>query len=117
MTIFGNRDFGQRELTTDDVGDPNDSDDPVTTESAPVATEDAPASPLFAVDHRRVILRINGDQDIVVGRAEGREPAVEIAREMVRHIEAASARGEWPQIDERFVRPGAIVSVDVQRGE
>jgi hypothetical protein len=36
---------------------------------------------------------------------------------MVRHIEAASARGEWPQIDERFVRPGAIVSVDVQRGE
>ena len=110
MTIFGNRDFGQRELITDDVGDAGDGDGPVT-------TEDAPASPLFAVDHRRVILRINGDQDIVVGRAEGREPAVEIAREMVRHIEAASARGEWPQIDERFVRPGAIVSVDVQRGE
>ncbi len=110
MTIFGNRDFGQRELTTEDVGDAPDVD-------GPVATEDASTSPLFAVDIRRVILRINGDQDIVVGRAEGREPAVEIAREMVRHIEAASARGEWPQIDERFVRPGAIVSVDVQRGE
>lgn len=110
MTIFGNRDFEQRELTTDDVGDAVDVDGPAT-------TEDALASPLFTVDLRRVILRINGDEDIVVGRAEGREPAVEIAREMVRHIEAASARGEWPQIDERFVRPGAIVSVDVQRGE
>lgn len=111
MTIFGNRDFGQRDLTAvdaeavlDDVG-------------GPVGTVDTPAPPLFAVDARRVVLRINGDQDIVVGRAEGREPAVEIAREMVRHIEAASARGEWPQIEERFVRPGAIVSVDVQRGE
>lgn len=79
--------------------------------------EDSPSYTPFPTDVRRVILRINGDQDIVVGRTEGREPAVEIAREMVRHIEAASARGEWPQIDERFVRPGAIVSVDVQRGE
>lgn len=79
--------------------------------------EDSPTSLPFTADIRRVILRINGDEDIVVGRAEGREPAVEIARDVVRHIEAASARGEWPQIDERFVRPGAIVSVDVQRGE
>lgn len=107
MTIFGNRDFGQREPSA--VGSEDKSsevDDPA-----------AAASPVFAVDTRRVVLRMHGDQDIVVGRAEGREPAVEIAREMVRHIEAASARGEWPQIDERFVRPGAIVSVDVQRGE
>jgi hypothetical protein len=64
-----------------------------------------------------VILRVHGDEDIVVGNAEGRENAVRIAREMVRHIEAASTKGEWPQIDERFIRPGAIVSVDVQRGE
>ncbi len=104
MTIFGNRDFEQRDLGS-------------------VASEDFEAddpgadAPVFAVDNRRVVLRMHGDQDIVVGRAEGREPAVEIAREMVRHIEAASARGEWPQIEERFIRPGAIVSVDVQRGE
>jgi len=111
MTIFGNRDFGQRDLSA------------VGSEGTNAAVDDpglgaaAPAAPVFAVDTRRVVLRMHGDQDIVVGRAEGREPAVEIAREMVRHIEAASARGEWPQIDERFVRPGAIVSVDVQRGE
>lgn len=109
MTIFGNRDFEQP-AGTGDAGGPPDVD-------APVAVEDSSPAPLFTADVRRVILRINGDQDIVVGRTEGREPAVEIAREMVRHIEAASARGEWPQIDERFVRPGAIVSVDVQRGE
>ena len=40
-----------------------------------------------------------------------------IAREMVQHIEQAATNGEWPQIDERFIRPGAIVSIDVQRAE
>jgi hypothetical protein len=35
----------------------------------------------------------------------------------VQHIEQAASRGEWPQIDERFIRPGAIVSIDVQRSE
>ena len=34
---------------------------------------------------------------------------------MVQHIEQAAAKGEWPQVDERFIRPGAIVSIDVQR--
>jgi 23S rRNA U2552 (ribose-2'-O)-methylase RlmE/FtsJ len=42
---------------------------------------------------------------------------VQLARDMVRHIERASAKGEWPQIAERFIRPGAIVSIDVQRPE
>jgi len=68
-------------------------------------------------DPRRVILRVHGDDDILVATAEGRENAVLIAREMVQHIEQASTRGEWPQIDERFIRPGAIVSIDVQRPE
>ena len=62
-------------------------------------------------------LRVNGDEDIVVGSAEGRDNAVQIARDMVLHIEQAATKGEWPQIDERFIRPGAIVSIDVQRTE
>jgi hypothetical protein len=66
---------------------------------------------------RRVVLRVNGDEPIVVGSAEGRENAVRIAREMVQHIEHAATSGEWPQINERFIRPGAIVSIDVQRAE
>ena len=64
-----------------------------------------------------MILRVHGDENIVVGSAEGRDNAVQIAREMVQHIEQAATNGEWPQIDERFIRPGAIVSIDVQRSE
>lgn len=104
MTIFGNRDsgFGSTPL------------------SAVLPSLDPPAAPtrgFGAPDMRRVILRVHGDDDIVVGKTEGRENAVQIARDMVRHVEDASSRGEWPQIDERFVRPGAIVSIDVQRSE
>ena len=67
------------------------------------------------LDTRRVILRVHGDENILVGNAEGRDNAVRIARNMVQHIEQAAAKGEWPQIEERFIRPGAIVSIDVQR--
>ena len=38
------------------------------------------------------ILRVHGGDDIVVGSAEGRETAVQIARDMVLHIEQASSR-------------------------
>lgn len=108
MTIFGNRDsgFGAQAGATADA----DLIEP----AAPVA--ELPRRP-FPADTRRVILRVHGGDDIVVGAAEGREPAVQIAREMVQHIEQATGRGEWPQIDERFIRPGAIVSIDVQRPE
>jgi hypothetical protein len=81
--------------------------------AAPVTSMRAFGAP----DIRRIVLRVNGDEPIVVGSAEGRENAVRIAREMVQHIEQAASSGEWPQIDERFIRPGAIVSIDVQREE
>lgn len=112
MTIFGNRDFGQHDFRvadTDTSGSPAHEVDWAEAQASPVRA--------FGADIRRVTLRVHGGEDITVGEAEGRDPAVEIAREMVRHIEAASAKGEWPQIDERFIRPGAIVSVDVQRTE
>ena len=107
MTIFGNRDssYGSSPLA----------------EAAARPTDLARAGHLVAgfgaVDNRRVILRVHGDENIVVGNAEGRDNAVRIAREMVQHIEQAATKGEWPQIDERFIRPGAIVSIDVQRSE
>ncbi len=120
MTIFGNRDFGQRDLGVVHADTPG-TDTPTTDAPGSPAqevdrAEEAPVR-AFGVDIRRVMLRVHGGEDIVVGEAEGRDPAVEIARDLVRHIEAASAKGEWPQIDERFIRPGAIVSVDVQRAE
>ena len=110
MTIFGNRDSGYG--------------------ASPAAGVLPSAPELPGVDHpvtsargfgepdtRRVVLRIHGDDDIVVGSAEGRDNAVQVARDMVLHIEQASTKGEWPQIDERFIRPGAIVSIDVQRSQ
>jgi hypothetical protein len=109
MTIFGNRDsgYGWSPLAGASL---EDFDPPVTAAVASVRGFGAP-------DIRRVILRVHGADDIVVGSAEGRENAVQIARDMVRHIEQASTKGEWPQIEERFIRPGAIVSIDVQRSE
>jgi len=105
MTIFGNRDSGYGSSpVTDAVAAPEGLDPPATS-----------TREFGAPDTRRVILRVHGDENILVGDAEGRDNAVLIARNMVQHIEQAAAKGEWPQIEERFIRPGAIVSIDVQR--
>ncbi len=106
MTIFGNRDSGYGTAPTASTSD-------VTEEAVPATSMRGFGAP----DVRRVILRLHGDDPVVVGSAEGRDGAVRIAREMVQHIEQASTKGEWPQVDERFIRPGAIVSIDVQRAQ
>jgi len=98
------------------VGNHDASYGTVPAAAGPTPATSAPRA-FGAPDTRRVVLRVQGDENIVVGNAEGRENAVRIAREFVQHIELASTRGEWPQVDERFIRPGAIVSVDVQRAE
>jgi hypothetical protein len=107
MTIFGNRDSGYGRSPLAGALPALESLDPP-----------AVSTRVFgAPDTRRVILRVHGDENILVGDAEGRDNAVRIARNMVQHIEQAAAKGEWPQIEERFIRPGAIVSIDVQRPE
>jgi len=105
MTIFGNRDSGYGSSPVADASPALESLDPPATSTRSFG----------AVDTRRVILRVHGDESILVGDAEGRDNAIRIARNMVQHIEQAAAKGEWPQIEERFIRPGAIVSIDVQR--
>lgn len=75
------------------------------------AVEDAEAGP------RRVVIRLAGDDDVELGEAGSREEAFALAREVVHRIAAAEAGGEWPELEGRFVRPGAIVSVDVLRSE
>jgi len=111
MTIFGNRDSGYGSSPV--AGAVPSLDDLHQLPELPAT----PTRGFGAPDTRRVILRVHGADDILVGSAEGRENAVQIARDMVRHIEQASTKGEWPQVDERFIRPGAIVSIDVQRTE
>jgi len=79
------------------------------------------AEPIPAVrpmhESRRIMLRLHGDEGIELGRADRREPAMELARSMVAEIEAATSRGDWPEVGDRLIRPGAIVSIDVQRAE
>jgi hypothetical protein len=69
----------------------------------------------FRSDLRRVVIRLQGGEEIEAGTAVGRDAAVVIARELVTSIEYAASSGEWPEIGDRFLRPGAIVSIDVQR--
>lgn len=112
MTPFGNRDFASDPLP--DLG----ADERWLDLDGPAATsllEQAATRPMPGGETRRVIIRVSGGEDLEVGRSDGREAAVRMARDLIRAIEDAQSRGEWPQIADRFVRPGAIVSIDVQR--
>ncbi len=107
MTIFGNRDFAP---TAEGAAGPHaDSGWSATTQ--PLVATVLP----FTLDTRRIVIRVNGGEEIEVGRTEGREPAVLVARDTIRMIEDAQRQETWPEIGDRFLRPGAIVSVDVQR--
>jgi hypothetical protein len=64
-----------------------------------------------------VLIRVQGGDEIVVGEAGDRDEAVQMARDLVREVEEAAERHEWPEIGGRFLRPGAIISIDVQRAE
>jgi hypothetical protein len=63
---------------------------------------------------RRVVITLVDGEPIEIARVEGREQAVRIARETIQEIEQAQDAGEWPELGGRFVRPDAIVSIDVQ---
>jgi hypothetical protein len=108
MTVFGNRDFAP-------------TDPPHEAPRAEAALAVAALPPIVALpvadETRRVVIRVRGGEEIEVGRAHGREPAVRIARDTIRMIEDAQASEEWPAVGDRFLRPDAIVSIDVQRAE
>lgn len=111
--IFGNRDFGFERARDERAGAADERRgaralDEMLARSVP------PSAPAH---HRRVLIRVQGGEEIVVGEAHDRDEAVQMARDLVREVEEAAARSEWPEIDGRFVRPGAIVSIDVQRAE
>lgn len=64
---------------------------------------------------RRVVIRLRSGEELEVGRTDGREPAVRVARDTIQLIEDAQRADEWPQVDDRYLRPDAIISVDIQR--
>jgi hypothetical protein len=114
LTPFGDRDFERTSVPETDTD---------TTSERRMWEHDSelsrllerPETPAVTRDTRRVVVRLHGGEDVELGRAEGRDPAVQMARDIVQTIEQAEGTGEWPLIGDRFLRPGAIVSIDVQR--
>ncbi len=62
---------------------------------------------------RRIVVRLLGGEEVEYAEADDREIAVEAARDLTRGFAEAESRGEWPEVAGRFLRPGAILSVDV----
>lgn len=66
-----------------------------------------------AVETRRIVVRLLGGDELEVGSYDDREQAVAAARELMARFSAAEQSGEWPEVEGRFMRPGAVASIDV----
>ena len=65
------------------------------------------------VESRRVVIRLLGGDELELGGYDDRDQAVAAARELMERFSAAESSGEWPEVDGRYVRPGAVASIDV----
>jgi hypothetical protein len=63
---------------------------------------------------RRVIVYVRDSEPIVFAEVATRQEAVATAEHVVEVIDRAAARGDWAELQDRLVRPDAIVSVDVE---
>ncbi|HWG55669.1 MAG TPA: hypothetical protein VNT58_04015 [Gaiellaceae bacterium] len=95
------------------VTEPPVSPPTVVRDLAVVAAPAAPAAPAPPApsDLRKVVIRLNDGETILVGVTPNLERAAQIAREWTKRLSADD--GEWPRIGDRFIRPNSIVSVDV----
>jgi hypothetical protein len=87
---------------------------PPATESTEVGAADlpAPAPPPQAVATAHVAILLTNGERVPVSLPASRIEALEEARELIRMIDER-APGSWPLAEGRFLRPEAIVSVDV----
>ncbi len=76
-------------------------------------SERAP-TPGEAADQRRVVIRLSDGETILIGIAASHERALELARGTIEQLDLPV--GEWPFVNDRFLRPDSIVSVDILRG-
>jgi hypothetical protein len=85
-------------------------------EPEPVATSyDLPESPepvQAVAGAHRVVVRLSNGERVEVARAEDRAEAERHARTFIRGL-AGRELSDWPSVGGRFLRPDAIVSVDV----
>jgi hypothetical protein len=66
---------------------------------------------------RRVVVRLPGNDEIVVAETPSAEEAISLAQQMIDSIDAAAERNEWIELQDRFVRPSAVLSVDIDKAE
>lgn len=66
-----------------------------------------------AAQARRLVIRLLGGDELELGSYDDRDEAVAAARELMERFSAAESTGEWPEVDGRFMRPGAVASIDV----
>lgn len=62
---------------------------------------------------RRLIVRLLGGDEVELGSFDNRGDAMKAAQELVARFSSAEATGEWPEVEGRFLRPGAVASIDV----
>ena len=80
--------------------------------TSPGFSERAPA-PGELADQRRVVIRLSDGETILIGNASSHERALELARATIERLDLPV--GEWPLVNDRFLRPESIVSVDILR--
>jgi hypothetical protein len=77
----------------------------------PPARPVPPAAPKpGAVSKASVFVRLTSGERISGGQFESQEAAEQRARELMIAIDAG---GDWPRVDGRFIKPDAVVSIDV----
>ena len=74
-----------------------------------IAAESAPE----AIETRLVVIRLLGGEQVELAGYDDRDAAVAAARELMTRFSAAETAGEWPELEGRFIRPGAVASIDV----
>jgi hypothetical protein len=66
-----------------------------------------------AAGPRRLVVRLLGGEELELGSYDDRDGALAAAHEVVARFTAAETAGEWPELQGRLLRPGAIASVDI----
>ena len=70
-----------------------------------------------AAGTRRVVLRLLGGEQLELAAYSERDQAVAAARELMTSFSKAESAGEWAEVDDRFIRPASVASIDVLTAE
>ena len=70
-----------------------------------------------AAGTRRVVLRLLGGEQLELEAYSERDQAVAAARALMTSFTKAETAGEWAEVDDRFIRPASVASIDVLAAE